>query len=66
VQFIVKSMIFYDKKIIFILYLFGAHFPFDICCLLLLTMKSKGELSARDVAPKVEYSLSVMTSQPFA
>jgi len=29
-------------------------------------MKSKGELSARDVAPKAEHSLSVMTSQPFA
>ena len=65
VQFIVKSMIFYDKKIIFILYLFGAQFPFEICCLLLLIMKSKGELSARDVAPKAQHSLAMMTSQPF-
>jgi hypothetical protein len=29
-------------------------------------MKSKGELLVRDVAPKAEHSLSVMTSQTFA
>lgn len=61
VQIIVKSMIF-NFYFVFIC----SSFPFQICCVLLLSMKSKGELSARDVATKAEHSLSVMTSQPFA